>query len=842
MADGKVVIDSDLNEKGVIRGIKSIKRNLKTLDAELLRTAAIASVISIAPALSPAVASVTAGVLALSSAFVAAGVGIAGFGAIAITVLNDVFEANTKLAEAEKKLAEASNAEERKKALEEIKAATEGLSGAQKDALNSLREFQKFWDNFTKSFEPAIVNLFSYSLETLQYILEQLKPAFMGATKAIVGLMEDMNGALRSDQVRAFFDYLNSDAGKAITTFGQTFGYILLGIMNLMVAFSPLSGDMQNDMLNLAMAFAAWTSKIADSDAFQSFIDYVKTNGPMLMDLIGNLVMIIVNLGIALAPLGEAVLGVLVTFTDFINEFIKGNPMIAVMALVIAQVANTLLFLSPIISTIIGLVSSFIGWLTPLLINLTGAAEGTAFLRVALMAITGPIGIVIAVVTGLIAIFVTLWKTNEEFRNTVITVWNAIKTAVMTALQVAFAFIMSIWAQIQAFWNQNQAMIMAAVHNVWTVISTVIMVAMNIILGIFKLIWPIIKILIISTWEAIKNVIHGAINVILGIIKFFAALFTGNWSALWDAIKQMLSGALELIWGLFQLGFLGKIFKIIKLFIKGGGKFFGSFVNKVKDLFETLLLKAMYIWDAIKVAIMTPIKWVVGKVVGFFETLFLKALYKWDALKSAALSKFNAIKSFIMTPIKNAKDRVIGFFEDMYLKALYKWDAIKSAAVSKFNSIKKAIMDPIRNAVDFVKKQIDKIVGFFKGMKISLPKIKLPHFSVRGKLDLNPVGGISVPKLSVNWYKDGGLFAPNTPTLAGLGDNKLYDEVAMPLSPRVLKTIGDQIASKMSPSEKGGGSGNPAQITFVLGGTEYHAFVDDITETQERKKFKLRRK
>ena len=77
-----------------------------------------------------------------------------------------------------------------------------------------------------------------------------------------------------------------------------------------------------------------------------------------------------------------------------------------------------------------------------------------------------------------------------------------------------------------------------------------------------------------------------------------------------------------------------------------------------------------------------------------------------------------------------------------------------SSVRSTFDSIRKTIADKIASARDSVKKAIDKIKGFFK-FSWSLPKLKVPSFTLKGKFSLDPP---SVPKIGIKWNAAGAVF------------------------------------------------------------------------------------
>ena len=133
------------------------------------------------------------------------------------------------------------------------------------------------------------------------------------------------------------------------------------------------------------------------------------------------------------------------------------------------------------------------------------------------------------------------------------------------------------------------------------------------------------------------------------------------------------------------------------------------------------------------------------------------ALYKnWDTIKAKAIE---------------FKNKLVASFTEL-----------KTKITATFTAIKNAIVNPIQTAINTVKNLISKIKGWFP---ISIGKvmsnIKLPHFKLTGKFDLKT---LSVPKLSIDWYKTGGIF--DSPSVIGVGEagpeavvplDKLWDKL-----------------------------------------------------------------
>ena len=182
-------------------------------------------------------------------------------------------------------------------------------------------------------------------------------------------------------------------------------------------------------------------------------------------------------------------------------------------------------------------------------------------------------------------------------------------------------------------------------------------------------------------------------------------------------------------------------------------------------------------WGKIMGAAATAIKAVRSAVVLFNATLMANPIGLVIALVAGLVAGFillwNNNKGFrdffidMWAKIKSATGTAVSWMKGKFSD----FKGALSTVRSTFDSIRQAIADKIEAARESVRKAIDKIKGFFK-FSWSLPKIKLPSFSLKGKFSLSPP---SVPKISVKWNAAGAVFDQptifNTPLgLQGVGE------------------------------------------------------------------------
>lgn len=337
---------------------------------------------------------------------------------------------------------------------------------------------------------------------------------------------------------------------------------------------------------------------------------------------------------------------------------------------------------------------------------------------------------------------------------------------------------------------QNFVLILGALLVAFTTLTPII-AAMSVAVGTLNIsLLPIIGIIaavaaaiagiiaIVQNWGAITewfgNLWATVCNGIGQMVESLKQWFSGLWTHLqgvWDGICNVVQTAVMLLGSILQAAFdiITLPFRLIWENCKeavtaawnGIKSVVSSAINAVSSVISSVMNTIRTVISTVWTAISTNVSNAVNSIKNVVTSVF-------NAVKSVASSVWNSIKSVIGSVVDGIKSKVSSVFNALKSTVSSVFNGIKSVATSVWNGIKSAITTPIEAAKNKVKSVVDAIKGFFSGMKLSLPHIKLPHFKVSGKLSISPP---SVPHLSIDWYKEGGIMA--RPTVFGMNGSSL---------------------------------------------------------------------
>ena len=309
------------------------------------------------------------------------------------------------------------------------------------------------------------------------------------------------------------------------------------------------------------------------------------------------------------------------------------------------------------------------------------------------------VGLIIAAIAAVIGVVTYLWKTNEDFRNAVLRIWEKIKAAILKAVEA-----------IKSWWSKNGEKILNAVKKALTVVWNVVKAKFNLILKIAKKVWPYIKMIVVDTvnaikafwekngekiWNTVKTVftnIWTCVKSAFSIIKDSLAKFFSYVRPIWEKLKTLFASLWDTICELYET--LKPLFELIGGLVMTLWGVVSSVLGAIIDALGPFLMAVIDVANAILDIIKIVCALLRGDWSAAWEYMQSFASNIWSGIKNIFLGIWEFIKGFgenicsffgsvgdtIGNIFKSVWEGISGFFTKI-------WDGIKNVCGGIWDSI-----------------------------------------------------------------------------------------------------------------------------------------------------------
>lgn len=462
-----------------------------------------------------------------------------------------------------------------------------GSTSAQKvrDAFSKLGpEAQRFAlfifglrDEFYKLRAVAAAGILPGVQTLLETLINNYGPGFtkfVGDMSKVIGDFAVQLGQVLSGGVMKEFFGLFAQLGPELAgEFGQGFLQWMQVITRLLILSAPLAEDFVGWLTDLGKKANDFLGSPKGLEIMQGFFAYVAKIAPELEEFFGNLALAIINIGRALAPIGEDILNVVSGFLAWIGAMDPKTLQIILVA-------------------ILGLV-----------VGLQAAAAATFLLGAATTFFTSPLQVIVAVIVAVALALYLLYTRSETARAIIdaafkgivavatwlfdnvllpfirlaIYLWGVLGKAFKDVWETILKPIFTVVGNVVGWlWRKIFKPVLEAIGKAWKVLADGIAWVWN------NLLWPIFKVVNKILWELW----------LLGFKLVFAAIAKG-WELLSSGFKWVWDHVLKPLFDLFM-------------------KYIGDDLVAVFKAAVDLIKRH---WDTISAIAKAPIKFVVDVVI-----------------------------------------------------------------------------------------------------------------------------------------------------------------------------------------------------------------------------------
>lgn len=608
---------------------------------------------------------------------------------------------------------------------------------------------------------------------------------------------------------------------QAITTmFGQEAMSGMLALLNSTPgAFDDLTASLESsdgsakDMADTMNSGLAGAIEQLKGSLESAAIAVTETLGPVIQDL---------AVGIS-------------SLVDAFNSLSPAQQENIVKWAMLAAAAGPVLFavgkIIGVLTTVVGAFFKF-GTAIKTVFTVLRAGQGVfAAVKVGMLALSGPIGWVVAGIVALIAVGVLIWKNWDtikakgiELWSSLVTVWDSIKLAVVNAV----------------------TSMVTGVQEWWSNLKTTIVEGSVLIKDSAIAIWNNLKTSVVESVTSLKNGIVLLVTTIVTSVQERFGFLGPTLSSIWNSIKSIASS----VWLIIKSVIITPVLAVLQL-VTGD---FEGLKSSLTQIWTNIKTAASNIWNNMKNIVVQVSSSLKQLAVTIFNSLKTAVINAFNNLKTGAINSVNNMKTSIINGFNNAKTSATTAVNNLKTNAVNGIKSMVSSIGSNIKQVPEKVRSGFSNAIDaaksFAKSAVsvgsNLIAGFVKGVANKAKDLAASvGNAVSGAIDkAKSLLGIHSPSKvfrQFGVYTDEGFieginaYSGQAKKAMGSMINGVVDVFkpeAFEFNKPSLSFAGKGQSINSAIDHELNSSAQPLNATFNLGNRSFRAFVDDITNTQ----------